>query len=162
MKASVLYYSKTGTTAEMAEKIVEGIRSEKIEARSFSIDKIDKDWIKESDCVIIGSPTYYADISAKTKAFLETLGEYDVSGKLGGAFATAAFSYGGGELALQTILAHEMFWGMLTYSGGGAVGNPPIHLGPVFSGKNSSGTPEIFFLYGQRMAQKAKELFKKG
>lgn len=161
MKASVLYYSKTGNTKAMAEKIAEGMRSQGLDAKAISVEEMDKEWVRASKCVVIGSPTYYADISAKAKAFLETLGEYEVAGKLGGAFATAAFSYGGGEIALQTILTHMMFWGMLTYSGGGAKGNPPIHLGPVSSGEKSHGTPEVFYLYGQRMAEKTRELFEK-
>ncbi len=159
MKASILYLSKTGNTKAMAEQIAGGMSAEGVEAKIFPIDAVDKDWVNESSCVIIGSPTYYADVSAEIKAFLETLGGYGVAGKLGGAFATAGFSYGGGDIALQTILTHMMFWGMLTYSGGGAAGNPPIHLGPVAGGSASDGTPELFRDYGQRMARKAKELF---
>lgn len=161
MKASILYHSVTGTTKAMAEKIAEGMRSQEIDAKIFPIEEVDKDWVAGSDCVIVGSPTYYADLSAKTKLFLETLGEYQVAGKLGGAFATAAYSYGGGDIALQTILTHMMFWGMVVYSGGGACGTPPIHLGPVSCGEQSDGSPELFYLYGQRMAAKAKELFSK-
>lgn len=161
MKASILYHSVTGNTKAMAEKIAEGMQSQEIEAKTFSIEEADKDWMKDSDCIIIGTPTYYADLSAKTKEFLEVLGEYQVAGKLGGAFATAAYSYGGGDIALQTILTHMMFWGMVVYSGGGACGNPPIHLGPVSCGAQSDGNPELFYLYGQRMAIKAKELFSK-
>lgn len=158
MKASILYYSKTGNTKAMAGKIAEGMSAEGVEAKVFPIDAAEKSWVKESSCVIIGSPTYYADVSAEVKAFLETLGGYGAAGKLGGAFATAGFSYGGGDIALQTILTHMMFWGMLTYSGGGAAGAPPIHLGPVAGGSAPDGTPELFRTYGQRMAQKAKEL----
>lgn len=159
MKASVLYFSKSGTTKAMAEKIAEGMVLESVEARTFSITDVDADWVKESSCVLIGSPVYYADVAADVKVFLENLGKYSVAGKLGGAFATAGFSYGGGDIALQTILTHMLFWGMMVYSGGGAVGAPPIHLGPVAGGAASDGTPELFRLFGQRMAQKAKELF---
>ncbi len=159
MKASVLYYSKTGNTKAMAEKIAEGMAAEGLEAKAFSIEAPDREWVAGSSCIVVGSPTYYADVCAEIKAFLETLGDYEVAGKLGGAFATAAFTYGGGDLALQTILTHMLFWGMVVYSGGKAQGKPPIHLGPVAAGEGSHGTPELFFLYGRRMAREAKELF---
>ncbi len=159
MKASILYCSVTGNTKAKAEQIAEGMKGEGLEVKCFSIDEIDKAWVAESACVIIGSPVYYADVSAKVKVFLETLGGYGVAGKLGGAFATAAYSYGGGDIALQTILTHMMFFGMLTYSGGGSKGAPPIHLGPVSSPKAGDGSDELFRLYGKRMAEMAKKLF---
>jgi NAD(P)H dehydrogenase (quinone) len=111
MKASILFYSKTGTTQKMAEKIAEGMRKKGVDAKTFSIDDVDKEWVLESSCVIVGSPTYYADVAGKLKMFLEELGKYSVAGKIGGAFATSAYSYGGGDIALQTILTHMMFWG---------------------------------------------------
>lgn len=159
MQASVIFYSKSGTTKQMAEKICEGLISNGVEAKAISISELDKKWIQDSSCIIIGSPTYYADISAKVKEFLENLGSLSVADKLGGAFATSAYSYGGGDIALQTIQTHMLFWGMLVYSGGCSQGNPPIHLGPVYAGEQSNGTPEVFHLYGQRMAQKCIELF---
>ena len=159
MKASILYHSQTGTTKELAQKIAEGMASEGLEVKAFSIGDLDAQWIKDSCCVIVGSPTYYADVSAQVKTFLETFGKYDVAGKLGGAFATAGFSYGGGDLALQTILHHMLFWGMLVYSGGGSQGTPPSHLGPVASGACTDAGPDLFVLYGQRMARRAKEIF---
>lgn len=159
MKASILFFSKTGNTKALAEKIAEGMNTEGVEAKIFPIDAIDKDWVKESACVLLGSPAYFADVAADVKVFLETLGGYGVAGKLGGAFASAGFSYGGGDLALQTILNHMLVYGMLVYSGGGACGAPPIHLGPVSGGNAPDGTADLFVLYGQRMAKKAKELF---
>lgn len=159
MKATVLYHSKSGNTQKMAEIIIQGMMSmEGVEAKAFSIDDIDSVWLKESSCVVLGTPTYYADVSGTIKNFLETCGKYGLAGKLGGAFATADYVYGGGDIALQTILTHMMFFGMLTYSGGCAYGNPPIHLGPVAVNGHFEEIKETFYLYGQRMASKAKEL----
>ena len=67
MKATILYYSKSGNTKTRAEQIREGMeRVEGAEVKTFSIDEIDMDWIKDSDCVILGAPTYYAE-SARVK-----------------------------------------------------------------------------------------------
>ena len=47
---------------------------------------------------------------------------YGLTGKLGGAFATAEYLHGGAELGIQTILDHMLVLGMMAYSGGGAYG----------------------------------------
>lgn len=162
MKMTVLYHSETGNTKQMAEVIVEGMQSiEGVEAKAFSIDAVEEDWIKESKCVIYGTPIYMAGVSAKTKTWLEKqFGKYGVAGKIGGAFATVRYVHGGGELGIRTILDHMMVFGMLTYSGGGSQGNPVIHLGPVAVAGKLDESNETFKIYGQRMASKTLEVFK--
>ena len=162
MKMTVLYYSKSGNTEKMANMIAEGMNCvEGAEAKAFSIDAVDLDWAKESRCIVLGTPTYMADVAGVTKTYLESgLRQCEPAGKIGGAFATARYIYGGGEIGLQTILTHMMVSGMLTYSGGGALGMPVIHLGPVAIGDRLEESEETFRIYGQRMAQKAAELFK--
>lgn len=157
MKAIVLYHSKTGTTKQMAEVIVKGMVSvEGVEAKAFSIDDIDEAWAKESKCVVLGTPIYMASVTGVIKNWLETSGvKYGLMGKMGGAFATADYVHGGGELGIRTILDHMLTLGMLTYSGGGAYGKPVIHLGPVALKGHLDESIETFELYGQRMATKA-------
>ncbi len=157
MKAAIIYHSVTGHTKELAELIQQGMAEENVEAKTFSIDDVDADWIKESQCVIIGSPTYYTDSTAKIKEFMEGMKAYGLAGKLGGAFASAKFVYGGGEMALQTILTHMLFFGMMVYSSGSSA-KPPIHMGPVAI-DGIPETKEIFAEYGRRMAKQAKQIF---
>lgn len=160
MKSSVLYYSKTGHTKKMAERIAEGMNSvEGVQAKAISIDEVDEPWVKESKCVVIGTPTYYTGYTAHVHAFLEQMGKYELAGKLGGAFASADFLYGGADLAVQAILTQMMFYGMMAYSGGMAHGMPPIHLGPVCLSGHPEEPENVVFLYGKRMAEKAVELF---
>lgn len=160
MKLSVLYHSKTGSTRAMAEVIADGMRQVPgAEVRTFSIDAVDEPWLRESVCVVAGTPTYYASVSGEMKLFLERLGKYGVAGKLGGAFATADYLHGGAELAMQTILDHMLVCGMLVYSGGGSQGKPVIHLGPMALSGSLEQTEETFRIYGRRMAEKARALF---
>ena len=161
MKMTVLYYSKTGNTKQMAEVISQGMMSAGgVEARAFSIDEIDEEWIKESKCVILGTPIYMANVCGAIKSWLEgPCMKYGLTGKIGGAFATADYVHGGGELGIQTILDHMLVLGMLAYSGGGAYGKPVIHLGPVAIKDHLGESQETFKLYGQRMAEKTMELF---
>lgn len=161
MKLSVLYHSKTDNTKEMAQEIVKGMETvEGVEARAFSIDAVDESWVKESQGIVVGSPTYLASVSGAVKVFLdERAGKLGLAGKLGGAFATAQYVHGGGDLAIRLILDHLMVLGMLAYSGGGAWGKPVIHLGPVAISGHLEEYRETFRLYGQRMAGQAVKLF---
>ncbi|MCD8352018.1 MAG: NAD(P)H-dependent oxidoreductase [Planctomycetaceae bacterium] len=161
MKMSVLYYTRTGHTKTMAETIAEGMRRvDGVETGVFSIDAIDEGFIKESQCVVLGSPVYIATIAAEVKTWFDkSAGKLGLAGKIGGAFATQDYLHGGGDIAIQSILAHMMVFGMMTYSGGGAHGKPVIHLGPVALGSDMDGSKETFLLYGERMAKQTAALF---
>ena len=165
MKLSVIYYSVSGNTRHMAECIVEGMNTVPgAEAKAFSIDSLDEDFVRESQCVVFGCPTYAAGMPADFHLHLWKSGNLNLAGKLGGAFATAQHIHGGGELAIQNILTNLMVKGMLLYSGGMAYGKPIIHVGPVAiatAGNVEMLKPyeELFHIYGQRMAGKAAELF---
>ncbi|MCD8083026.1 MAG: flavodoxin domain-containing protein [Clostridiales bacterium] len=167
MKMSVIYYSATANTSRMAGVIAEGMNSVSgVEARAFAIDAVDEEFVRESKCVVMGCPTYAADTPAAFHVWLEqSAGKLALPGKLGGAFSTAQYIHGGDELVIRTILDHMMVMGMLIYSGGGSKGRPVIHLGPVAiasAGDAEALLPfdETFRIYGQRMADKAMELFR--
>ena len=58
MKLSVVYDSKSGNTKQAAEWIAEGMNQvEGVEARAFSIQSVDEEFVKESAGVVIGSPS---------------------------------------------------------------------------------------------------------
>lgn len=157
MQISIIYDSKTGNTAKAAQYIIEGIEKvEGIYGKAFHIDNIDETYVKESCSLIVGSPTYNGYLSGKLKIWLESgLTKLNVAGKLGGAFATAAFIHGGGDLAIQCILTHLMVDGMMTYSSGQSKGMPVIHLDPVAISPNIDDFADLFKIYGQRMAEQA-------
>lgn len=163
MKLSVLYFSKSGHTQQMAEVIARGMsEAEGVEVGVFPLDAIDADFVKESSCVVLGTPSYLACMAGSVKNWLDTeSGKYDLAGKLGGAFATADYVHGGGDMAVQGILTHFMVRGMLVYSGGGSQGRPFIHLGPVAISDELDKYEPTFQIYGTRMANKALELFGK-
>lgn len=167
MKLSVIYDSKTGNTRQAAEWIVEGMNSlENVEAKAFSIDSVDEDYVKESKGVVIGCPSYAASMTPSLHAWLlPSLGKLGFAGKLGGAFSTEQYSHGGSTLVIQSILHMEMVAGMLCYSGGSSYGVPVIHLGPVGVNDNKEKHngmnfyKDTFVVYGKRFATKALELF---
>lgn len=161
MKMSVLYYSRTGNTKRMAEAIAEGMRNvQGVETEVFALDAIDADFVKESKCVVLGTPVYLASMAADVKVWLDQPNaNLALAGKIGGAFATQDYLHGGGDIAIQAVLAHLMVKGMMTYSGGGAWGKPVIHLGPIAMKDRLDEALGTFVTYGERMAKKTVELF---
>ena len=159
IKMTVLYHSVTGNTKQMASIIAEAMQTvEGVESKCFSIEKVDEAWVKESKCVILGTPIYYGSVSGAIKSFMEgPFRKYEVDGKIGGAFATANSISGGGELGIRLIFDHMLCGGMLVYSG--RVGS----LGPIKLNDLSSYLEEsidTFKFYGQRMAIRTIEMFK--
>lgn len=164
MKIAIVYYSSTGRTEAMAKEIkkgieaVEGVKPVLIPVASFEEKK--EEYIKaltESVGVIFGTPDYYAAESWQLKKWLDTC-PVGLGGKLGGAFATSNVPQGGPVTAIESILTQLIVKGMLVYSGGTSLGKPFIHLGPTATGPEFTGA-DLFPIYGERFASKAKELF---
>ena len=160
MKMSVVYYSKSGRTKEMAEMIAKGMRRvSQVETGVFDIDHVDMKFVRESRAVVVGTPTYHANPCWQIKKWLDETSNTYLKGKIGAAFATADYPQGGADIAISTILMHLMVDGMLLYSGGSSQGQPFIHLGAVALKKNFEESKAVFEVFGTRIAEKTKELF---
>ena len=164
MKISIVYYSETGTTEQVARWIAEGTNSvANTETQLFNLaenDTPDREFIESSDAVIFGTPTYVANMCWQMKKFFDTRLDYRLAGKIGSAFSTEGSPHGGGgELAIMTIINHLLVKGMLIYSSGAGCGRPFIHICPTIVQSQIQEREEISMLFGQRIAQKAHELF---
>ena len=86
MKMAVIYHSVTGNTKNMGEQIVKGMNSvEGVEARSFPIEEVDVEFVKEAKCVVFGSPIYAAHITGQMMNYLlSEAGKLGLAGKLAG------------------------------------------------------------------------------
>lgn len=166
MKISVVYFSSTGRTASMAEEIKKGIlaANDTIEVGLFPISELTKEneeniaFVNDSAAVIVGTPDYYAAEANQLKTWLDAC-PCALAGKLCGAYATANFLQGGGDVAIQSVLTQLLVKGTLIYSSGTAYGLPFIHLGPICLKGQEEAAAELFNVYGTRFAQKALELF---
>lgn len=102
-KVLVVYDSMWGSTEKMAKAIIEGIRSEGVEAMLFRLPVSDRgDVIKElleARGLLIGSSTINNNILPTVAPFLEELRGLKPRGKIVAAFG----SYGWGGGALKTI-----------------------------------------------------------
>ena len=166
MKISIVYFTSTGRTAQMAEEIKKGIAaaSEDIQVGLFPITELTSyneenvAFVNDSAAVIVGTPDYYAAEAWQLKQWLDTC-PVNLAGKLGGAYATANFLQGGADVAIQSVLTQLLTKGMLLYSSGTGCGLPFIHLGPICLKGQEESAKELFQVYGTRFAGKALELF---
>ena len=160
MQIAIIYDTRTNNTEKAARFIREGCESvDGVEAQIFNIKDAENDYVKTSDGVIIGCPTYMASATGAMVEWLQTAGQrVNLAGKLGGAFATEQYIHGGAENVITTILTHELTFGMMVYSGGNAFDYPCIHLGPVGMRQNLDDFHDLFFIYGQRFAEQVRRI----
>lgn len=115
----VLYDSKTGNTAKMAQLVAEGATTvPDTEVRVRSVDEAAPDDVVWCDGLAVGSPTNMGLLSWKLKRFWdETMGEHwmKVDGKIACAFSSAGGWGGGMELACQSILTVLLNFGFLVF-----------------------------------------------
>lgn len=95
----ILYDSKNGATAKMAELVEEGAMCiQDINVRLRKIDEADEKDIVWCDGLAVGSPTNLGAMSWKMKKFWDDLSNsawHKIDGKIATVFSSAA-SYGGG------------------------------------------------------------------
>ena len=68
-----------------------------------------------ADGIIMGSPTYFGQMSAKLKAVIDESVEVhkDLTGKVGGAFTSSGGTASGGETTLLSIVEAMLIHGMI-------------------------------------------------
>ncbi len=132
----VLYYSRTGSTANLAKHIGRGVRAEGLEARlrtvpavSTTIEKTappvpeegavycSKEDLAGCAALALGSATRFGNMAAPMKYFLDGTSDLWMSGALtgkpGGVFTSSASMHGGQESTLLTMMVPLLHHGML-------------------------------------------------
>ncbi len=162
MKIAVVYFSKTGKTAEMAREIAAGAESAGAKAALFPLETVTPADIESCEAVVFGTPTYLANACWQMGKWFDEAHAFKLGGKLGAAYATADYAQGGADTAIQNLIGHMLVKGMVVYSGGAACGQPYIHLGAVALKENFEQSRAMFRVFGERIARKAFELFSAG
>ncbi len=110
MKKKIIYYSKTGNTKSIAEKIqavsnipLEAIIASSDDPNQVQVELIEKPDIEGLDRIIFGSPVHGFSIPKIVKAYLEDLPELE--GKSFDLFVTHFFPYAwmGGNQVLKAM-----------------------------------------------------------
>jgi len=142
MKISIIFHSVCANNYLMAKAFHEALKTKR---RNVSLYRVaDSDWTEqegvppaakenlrnmmnlpiatpeamlESDLVIMGSPTYFGNVSAEMKVFMDSAAKYWIKAGLAGkklvAFTSVGNPQGGGDLCLQAIQTFGMYMGML-------------------------------------------------
>jgi NAD(P)H dehydrogenase (quinone) len=130
----IVYDSKTGNTASMATAVVEGVKA--VEGVQVTVKRVEETSLADlqaADGIILGSPTYYGEMSAKLKELIDR--SVDIHGKLEGKVGAAFTSSGGvacgAETTLLSIIQTMLVHGMIVqgrsrtaHYGAAAVGAP--------------------------------------
>jgi NAD(P)H dehydrogenase (quinone) len=130
----VLYDSLSGNTEKMAFAVAEGIKQfDNVDAVVKKVEKASLDDLCSADGIIMGSPTYYGQMSGKLKAFIDSSVKIHgkLEGKVGAAFTSAGGTATGAETTLLSIVEAMLVHGMIVqgrsddkHFGATAVGAP--------------------------------------
>ncbi|MBU0682975.1 MAG: NAD(P)H-dependent oxidoreductase [Candidatus Omnitrophota bacterium] len=155
-KIAIIYYSKSGNTEAMARVVAQG--AESVAGVLVEIKAV-VDFSPEEalgyDGLIFGSPTYYGSMAHEMKKFFDDSVIYHgkFSGKVGGAFSSAANIGGGNETTIMGILNAIMIHGMIVE--GTHIGD---HFGPVSIGAPDERARLQCLALGKRVAELVKKL----
>ncbi|MGD9014880.1 MAG: flavodoxin domain-containing protein [Candidatus Omnitrophota bacterium] len=154
-KILVTYYSRSGNTKKMAEEIVKGINTEKLEVDLKSIEQLKADDLLNYQGIIIGSPTYYGTMAYPIKKLLDDSVKFHgrLEGRAGAAFASSANIGGGNETTILDILNAMLIHGMVIR--GDSQGD---HYGPVAIGAPDARALKQCRRLGERVAELTKQL----
>ena len=89
--AWIIYHSRSGHTEKLAHAIAEHLGKLALEVTVSRWDQAEPQELLRYDIIILGSPTYFGNISAELKGFVDrSISVYrQLNGKRGGVFTTA-------------------------------------------------------------------------
>ena len=115
MQVLVLYFSKGGNTAKLADSIAQGVKAGGAEAVVKTTAEVTKDDFLNSAGVIAGSPVYFGIMAAELKKIFDEFvsTRRKMENKVGAAFATGGHHTGGKETTMMSIIQCMMIYGMM-------------------------------------------------
>ncbi|MER7605557.1 NAD(P)H:quinone oxidoreductase [Nocardioides sp. NPDC127503] len=147
VKVTIVYYSSTGTTAEVARELEKGVLAAGAEVRltkapelaplsaiesnaawaanhatTSDVPEASPEDVAWADVVLFGTPTRFGNVSAQLKQFIDTLGGLWAEGKLVdkiySGFVSSSSLHGGQETTLQSLYTSvHHFGGILVAPG---------------------------------------------
>ena len=115
-KILVVYDSKSGNTETMALAVAKGAeKAGDLEVTVKKAEETKNSDLLAADGIIMGSPTYFGQMSAKLKAVIDESVKVhkDLTGKVGGAFTSSGGTASGGETTLLSIVQAMLIHGMI-------------------------------------------------
>jgi NAD(P)H dehydrogenase (quinone) len=154
-KVLVVYHSRSGNTAKMAEAVAEGAKNGGADVVLKKVDEAGLEDLTAADGVVFGAPTYFGTLSGEMKIFIDK--SVRIRGKLeskvGAAFTSSGSLSGGNETTLISIIEAMLIHGMII------VGDPIEsggHYGAVAVGAPDAEALMACRKLGERVAKLAK------
>lgn len=154
-KVLVVYHSRSGNTAKMAEVVAEGAKSGGVEVVIKKVDDATSEDLLAAEGIVFGAPTYFGSLSAEMKSFIDKSVRIRgrLESKVGAAFTSSGSLSGGNETTLISIIEAMLIHGMII------VGDP-IETGGHY-GAVAVGAPDAEALMacrkiGERVAKLTK------
>lgn len=156
-KVLVVYHSRTGNTARMAEAVGEGAKSSGAAVSVKNVGDVSLDDLKAADGIIIGSPTYYGQMSAEIKKLFDVSSPIrgQLEDKVGAAFTSSGSPDGGNQTTLLSIIEAMLIHSMII------VGDPMEsggHYGAVAVDNPNEKALDACRLLGLRVGNLVKKL----
>jgi NAD(P)H dehydrogenase (quinone) len=153
----IIYSSKTGNTEKMARYVEEGVKEEGVAVEVKKVEDSRTEDLLRFDGIIVGSPTYYGQMSGDLKKFFDESVKYHgkLEGKVGAAFASSGVLGGGNETTVLSIVKALLIHGMIVQ--GDHVGG---HYGAVSVSKPDKKQQEACKRLGQRTAMLVRRLLR--
>jgi len=134
LQVLIVYDSKTGNTEKMAFAVAEGVKEVgSIDVVMKRVDETANEDLLKADGIIVGSPTYYGQMSSKIKAMFDESVKIHgkLQGKVGAAFTSSGGVASGAETTIVSVLEAMLVHGMVIqgrahaqHYGAAAVGEP--------------------------------------
>ena len=120
-KVLILYYSRSGNTKKMANAIAEAMKSSAINVTIEDVGKFDISLLPNYDSIVLGSPTYFSNVSWQVKKVIDEsivhYGGRKLKGKVAGIFTSAGSSANGKDCLKMLEVALGLHHGMKVVQG---------------------------------------------
>jgi NAD(P)H dehydrogenase (quinone) len=156
VKVLIVFDSRSGNTEKMAWAVAEGVKQ--VQGVDVEVKKVDQTILEDllnADGIIMGSPTYYGQMSAKLKDLIDKSTEIHgkLEGKVGAAFTSSGGTATGAETTLLSILQAMLIHGMIIQ---GRSNNK--HYGAAVVGTPTEDGLELCGELGKKAASLVKRL----
>ncbi len=114
-KVLIVYDSNSGNTEKMALAVAKGVEKEDLEVIVKKAAETKPNDLLAVNGIIMGSPTYFGQMSAKLKAVIDQSEQVhkQLGGKVGGAFTSSGGTASGAETTLLSIVNAMLIHGMI-------------------------------------------------
>jgi len=154
-KVLVVYHSRSGSTAKMAEAVAEGAKNGGADVILKNVEAATLEDLTAADGVVFGAPTYFGTLSGEMKSFIDKSVRIRgrLENKVGAAFTSSGSLSGGNETTLISMIEAMLIHGMII------VGDPIEtggHYGAVAVGAPDAEALKACTKLGERVAKLAK------